>query len=125
MEQTAFDIIDYISGLTPFVFDKSVYQTIAQERGLSDVSDFSDLSEQDTDLLRADVLFMAYCGPSKIGSFSHQHGSYQESFGDQSIYSTDRERMLSIICSLYRKWDDPKLQIVEGIDGTISVAPLF
>ena len=46
-----FDIIDYLSGLTGFIFDKSVLTRVATERMVLDVDEYSQLDTKTKDLL--------------------------------------------------------------------------
>ena len=55
-----FDIIEYLSGLFTFTFDKAVLKRIALERGVYDVSDYSELDTQTKDLLKADLMYAIY-----------------------------------------------------------------
>ena len=55
-----FDVIDYLSGLTGFIFDKAVLKRIALDRGVSDVTEYSQLDGMTKDLLLADLLYVAY-----------------------------------------------------------------
>ena len=46
MTMNTFDIIEYLSGITMFTFDKAVLKRIALDREVQDVSDFSELDEK-------------------------------------------------------------------------------
>ena len=48
-----FNIIDYLSGLTAYIFDKSVLVTIARDRGVADIQTYEELEQQQKDLLLA------------------------------------------------------------------------
>ena len=110
----SFDIIDYMSGLTAFVFDKAVLANVAMERGVSNVTSFEELTLKDKDLLRADLLYTAYCSPSTWGSHTQSHGSYTKSVGSQQLTSEDKERLFNLFYSIYRKYDDDKLEEIAG-----------
>jgi hypothetical protein len=58
-----FDILDFLSGLTGYVFDKSVLTRIAWERDVTDVTSYDELDAKTIDLLRADLLYTAYLSP--------------------------------------------------------------
>lgn len=103
------DIIDYLSGLTGFVFDKAVLQRIALDRQVLDV-DPSTLDAKAKDLLYADLLYTAYLSPNVWASHTHSHGSYSQTTGSQTIYSVDKERIYNIFMGIYRKHEDVKAE---------------
>lgn len=107
-----FDILDYISGLTGFVFDKAVLHDIALSRGVENVTLPQQLDLRTRELLRADLLYTAYCSPDTMASVSHSHGSYTKSFGHQTI--TDKDALYKMFMAIYRKWDDPMADAVEA-----------
>ena len=41
-----FDIIDYLSGLTNFVFDKAVLNRVALDCGVSEVTEYGQLTDE-------------------------------------------------------------------------------
>ena len=59
-----FDIIEFLSGLTNYVFDKAVLKRIALDRGVLSVTSYSELDDKTKDLLRADLLLAAYLSPN-------------------------------------------------------------
>ena len=101
------DIIDYLSGLTGFVFDKAVLQRIALDRRVIYV-DPESIDQQTRDLLYADLLYTAYLSPNVWASHTHSHGSYSQTIGSQTIYSVDKERIYNIFMGIYRKYNDVK-----------------
>lgn len=115
-----FDIIEFISSLTGFVFDKAVLKRIALERQVYDATDFNQLSKQDIDLMRADLLLTAYLSPNVIASNTQAHGSYSQTIGSQTIYSEDKEKLYNIFYGIYKRYNDDKLSEVEGLDGTLE-----
>lgn len=113
-----FDIIDYLSGLTGFVFDKAVLKCIALDRQVLDTSP-EDVDERTRDLLRADLLYVAYVSPNVWASSTHSHGSYSQTIGSQTIYVEDKERIYNIFMGIYRKYNDAKLEEVSD-NGTLQ-----
>lgn len=107
-----FDIIDFVSGLTGFVFDVSVLKNIALKRGAINVTMYEQLDERTVELMRADLLYMAYCSPNTMASVSHSHGSYSKSYGHQTI--TDKEALYNMFMAIYRKYDDPMADAIES-----------
>lgn len=112
------DIIDYLSGLTGFVFDKAVLQRIALDRQAMYLNPES-LDQKTKDLLRADLLYVAYLSPNVWASATHAHGSYSQTTGSQTIYTQDKERIYNIFMGIYRKYDDEKLAEIED-DSTLQ-----
>ena len=106
------DIIDYLSGLTGFVFDKAVLQRIALDRQ-SLYLDPENLDTKTRDLLRADLLYTAYVSPNVWASHTHAHGSLSQTTGSQTIYNEDKERIYNIFMGIYRKYNDEKLEEIE------------
>ena len=115
-----FDIIEYLSGLTQFTFDKAVLKRIALERSVAEIDDFEDLTQEQKDLLRADLLYTAYLSPNVWASSTQSHGSYTKSIGSQTMYTADKERLYNLIVGIYRKYDDDKLVEIEGNEATLQ-----
>lgn len=115
-----FDIIEYLSGLTGFVFDKAVLKRIALDRGVYGVKCFSELTQQDKDLMRADLLLVAYLSPNVWASSTHAHGSFTETIGSQTVYTEDKERIYNQFINIYKKYDDEKLTEVEDLGGDLQ-----
>lgn len=115
-----FDIIEYLSGLTGFVFDKAVLKRIALDRDVLDVTDYSELSNKTKDLLRADLMFVAYYSPNVWASSQHSHGSYSKTIGAQTIHAEDKERLYNSFVNIYKKYEDKKLEEVSSYEGTLQ-----
>lgn len=105
-----FDILEYLSGLTSFVFDKAVLKRIALDRGILSVTSYSELDDKTKDLLRADLLLAAYLSPNVWASYTHSHGSYSQTTGSQTIYIEEKERIYNMLRNIYSKYDDAKLE---------------
>lgn len=109
-----FDIIEYLSGLTGFVFDKAVLKRIALDRGVDSVTNYSKLTIQQKELLRADLLYTAYLSPNVWASSTQSHGSYTETIGSQTTYSEQKEKLYNAFIAVYKKYNDAKLDEIEG-----------
>ena len=105
-----FDILEYLSGLTSFVFDKAVLKRIALDRGVLSITSYSELDDKTKDLLRADLLLAAYLSPNVWASYTHSHGSYSQTTGSQTIYIEEKERIYNMLRNIYSKYDDAKLE---------------
>ena len=115
-----FDILEYLSGLTGFVFDKAVLKRIALDRGAYSVQSYGELTQQDKDLLKADLLLVAYLSPNVWASSTHAHGSYSQTIGSQTIYIEEKERIYNQFINIYKKYDDEKLEEIEGSDSNLQ-----
>lgn len=115
-----FNIIEYLSGLTGFVFDKAVLQRIALERGVNEVTDFEELDTKTKDLLRADLLYTAYFAPNVWASSSNSHGSYTKSIGSQTLYAKEKERLYNMFYHIYKKYNDDKLEEIKNNEATLQ-----
>lgn len=100
-------IVDYISSLTGFAFERSVIERIALERGVDYVDNIAQISVKQKDLILADLLYVAYYSPSITPSISKKHGTYSVSVGSQHI--TNRDELWRMMHRLYSKWDEEKL----------------
>lgn len=108
-----FDIIEYLSGLTGFVFDKAVLKRIALDRGVYGISDYEDINVQDKELLRADLLYTAYLSPNVWASSTQSHGSFSQTIGSQTTYAEQKEKLYNAFIAVYKKYDDAKLEEIE------------
>lgn len=115
-----FDIIEYLSGLTGFVFDKAVLKRIAYDRNVFEVTDYEELDTKTKDLLKADLLFTAYFSPNIWASSTQSHGSYTKSIGGQTIYTADKERLYNTFVRIYSKYEDDKLEEVKANEATLQ-----
>ena len=115
-----FEIIEYLSGLTQFTFDKAVLKRIALDRGVAEIDDYEDLTTEQKDLLRADLLYTAYLSPNVWASSTQSHGSYTKSIGSQTTYSEDKERLYNIIVGIYKKYSDDKLTEIQDNEATLQ-----
>lgn len=110
MAALEFDILQYMSGLTGFTFDKAVLTRIAFQRGVDEVTQYTELTERDEDLITADLLLTAYLSPTIWASYNQSHGSYKKGIGSQTVYNKDK--LLDFIRGIYEKYKDDKLESV-------------
>lgn len=108
-----FDIIEYLSGLTGFVLDKSVLKRIAIERDVENITSYGQLDNRMRDLLLADLLFVILLSPDVMASYSLQHGQFKQSIGSQTI--NNRDDLYELMSSLYKKWGDEKLDTIPSM----------
>lgn len=117
MAAIEFDILQYMSGLTGFTFDKAVLTRIALDRGVAEVTNYAELTKRDRDLITADLLLTAYLSPTTWASFDQSHGSYKKGIGAQSMYN--KEEILDWLYNIYKQYDDEMLE--ELPDNTAKV----
>lgn len=118
-----FDIIEYLAGLTGYVFDKAVLKRIALDRGVNEVSDYEELDSKTKDLLLADLLYVVYLSPNVWASSQQSHAGFSHSVGSQTTYAEDKKRLYNTFLSIYKKYDDAKLNEVSG--GTVQWIDCF
>ena len=116
-----FDIIEYLSGLTSFVFDKAVLNRVAFECGVGHVETYADLTEEDRDRCKAALLETIVFGPYQTASSTSQHGSYTLTVGAQTITSQALETIKTELRRLYTKYsEDAKLEALNASGGEIK-----
>lgn len=114
-----FSVLEYLEGLTGFVFDKTVLLRVAHERGIAELSTPEEITQEQRDLCKADLLYTAYCSPDVWASQSMAHGSYSKTTGSQTLQQKDR--ILEMALRLYRKWNDEEmLEVIEGSVGDMQ-----
>lgn len=114
------NIIEYLSGLTAYVFDKAVLKRIALDRGVLDVEDCSELDTKTKDLLKADLYYTAYLSPNVWASSTHSHGSFSQTIGSQTVYNEEKERLYNMFMNIYKQYDDDKLSEVSASDSNLQ-----
>lgn len=114
------NIIEYLSGLTTFVFDKAVLERIALDRGVIGIEDCSTLDAKTKDLLRADLYYTAYLSPNVWASSKNQHGDFSVSVGGQTLSAKDKEKLYNFFTYIYRKYQDDKLSEVSASDSNLQ-----
>lgn len=115
-----FDILEFLSGLTNFVFDKAVLKGIALSRGVSDVRSYEELDKRTIELLEADLLYKAYFSPNSWASSTQSHGSYTRTIGSQTLTDAEKERIYARFSFIYKKYDDEKLEEIQDLSGTLE-----
>lgn len=114
------NIIEYLSGLTAYVFDKAVLKRIALDRDVLHIQDCSELDKKTKDLLKADLYYTAYISPNVWASSTHSHGSFSKTIGSQTIYNEEKERLYSLFMSIYKQYDDKMLYDIDLSDSNLQ-----
>ena len=115
-----FDIIEFLSGLTNYVFDKAVLKGVALGRDVVDVTSYDELDKKTIELLEADLLYKAYYSPNIWASATQSHGSYTRTVGSQSVYQVEKERIFNRMSFIYKKYDDEMLEVINDASGTLQ-----
>lgn len=98
-----FNVIEYLGSLIGYPVPEKAVRRIATERGLTDVTDWTDISRRDRNLVIADMLMVLFTSPSNTGSKTRQHGDFSVTIGGTII--TDKNDIYSLMMKLYEKPD--------------------
>ncbi len=121
MSASTFDILEYLSGMTNFVFDKAVLKRIALECEVADKEAYADLTDEDKDKCKIALLETIVYGPYQTASSSNQHGTYTLTVGAQTITSAALESIKSELRRLYKKYsDEDKIDALDSTGGEMK-----
>lgn len=113
-----FNIVNWLKNRIGYDVPSDKVENILLERGLLNVTDYSELTQKDKDLLLADVLFLLLTSATQTSSKSWQSGGTSMSIGAQML--TGKERFYDMMIGIYDKYDDPKLNIAESLGGGVQ-----
>lgn len=117
----SFNILSYLAGLTGFVFDKDVLQRIALDCGVSEITEYSELTEETKDRCRIALLETVLHSPYSSPSFTTRHGEWQKQYGSQVITSQVLSTIKEELRRLYSKYaEQEKLDSLEMMDATLQ-----
>lgn len=124
MAESNFNIINYLAGMTGFVFDKDVLQRIALDCGVSEVTDYSELTQENKDHCKMALLRTILETPYSTASHTSKHGEWQEQIGSQSLTAAFREEIKAQLKKLAEKYEDEELiDELEGMDANLQWMP--
>ena len=116
-----FDIIDYLSGLTAYVFDVSVLRRVAMDNGVAEVREYNELDAEQIDRCKMSLLETLVLAPSQSASQTNKHGEYQMQTGSQMLTDKTREAIKAELRMLYRRYgEDERLQRLDSADTTME-----
>lgn len=116
-----FDIIDYLSGLTAYVFDVSVLRRVAMDNGVAEVREYNELDAEQIDRCKMSLLETLVLAPSQSASQTNKHGEYQMQTGSQMLTDKTREAIKAELRMLYRRYgEDERLQQLDSADTTME-----
>ena len=116
-----FDIIDYLSGLTAYVFDVSVLRRVAMDNGVAEVREYNELDAEQIDRCKMSLLETLVLAPSQSASQTNKHGEYQMQTGSQMLTDKTREAIQAELRMLYGRYgEDERLQALDSADATME-----
>lgn len=104
-ETYSFDAIEYLSGLTSFVFDEATLKRVASENELHYIKKYDDLDEEIKDKCLISLLECVLDGPWSTASQKNRHGDFEVQIGQQTITAATIENIKRRLRALYRKYD--------------------
>ena len=114
-DNMTFNIIDFIAGLYPYVFDIAVLRRVAYDCGVIEITEYSELTEEQQDRCRIALLETLVLNPYQTASQTSKHGEWQEQTGSQMTTAKNIESIKSELKRLYNKYgEDEKLEQLES-----------
>lgn len=114
------DILDYLSGLTTFVFDKSVLKRVAVDNGVLEAASFADITEEQKDRCKIDLYEAIVFGPYQTASTTNQHGAFTQTVGAQILTSETLSAIKAELRRLYKKYnEEDKIETLNASDGEV------
>lgn len=114
-DNMTFNIIDFIAGLYPYVFDIAVLRRVAYDCGVIEITEYSELTEEQKDGCRIALLETLVLNPYQTASQTSKHGEWQEQTGSQMTTAKNIESIKNELKRLYNKYgEDEKLEQLES-----------
>ena len=114
-DNMTFNIIDFIAGLYPYVFDIAVLRRVAYDCGVIEITEYSELTEEQKDRCRIALLETLVLNPYQTASQTSKHGEWQEQTGSQMTTAKNIESIKNELKMLYKKYgEDEKLEQLEN-----------
>ena len=114
-DNMTFNIIDFIAGLYPYVFDIAVLRRVAYDCGVIEITEYSELTEEQKDRCKIALLETLILNPYQTASQTSKHGEWQEQTGSQMTTAKNIESIKSELKRLYNKYgEDEKLEQLES-----------
>lgn len=114
-DNMTFNIIDFIAGLYPYVFDIAVLRRVAYDCGVIEITEYSELTEEQQDRCRIALLETLVLNPYQTASQTSKHGEWQEQTGSQMTTAKNIESIKNELKRLYNKYgEDEKLEQLES-----------
>ena len=114
-DNMTFNIIDFIAGLYPYVFDIAVLRRVAYDCGVIEITEYSELTEEQKDRCRIALLETLVLNPYQTARQTSKHGEWQEQTGSQMTTAKNIESIKNELKRLYKKYgEDEKLEQLES-----------
>ena len=114
-DNMTFNIIDFIAGLYPYVFDIAVLRRVAYDCGVIEITEYSELTEEQKDRGKIALLETLVLNPYQTASQTSKHGEWQEQTGSQMTTAKNIESIKNELKRLYKKYsEDEKLEQLES-----------
>ena len=114
-DNMTFNIIDFIAGLYPYVFDIAVLRRVAYDCGVIEITEYSELTEEQQDRCKIALLETLVLNPYQTASQTSKHGEWQEQTGSQMTTAKNIESIKNELKRLYKKYgEDEKLEQLES-----------
>ena len=114
-DNMTFNIIDFIAGLYPYVFDIAVLRRVAYDCGVIEITEYSELTEEQQDRCRIALLETLVLNPYQTASQTSKHGEWQEQTGSQMTTAKNIESIKNELKRLYKKYgEDEKIEQLES-----------
>ena len=114
-DNITFNIIDFIAGLYPYVFDIAVLRRVAYDCGVIEITEYSELTEEQKDRCKIALLETLVLNPYQTASQTSKHGEWQEQTGSQMTTAKNIESIKNELKRLYKKYgEDEKLEQLES-----------
>lgn len=114
-DNMTFNIIDFIAGLYPYVFDIAVLRRVAYDCGVIEITEYSELTEEQKDRCKIALLETLVLNPYQTASQTSKHGEWQEQTGSQMTTAKNIESIKNELRRLYKKYgEDEKLEQLES-----------
>ena len=114
-DNMTFNIIDFIAGLYPYVFDIAVLRRVAYDCGVIEITEYSELTEEQKDRCRIALLETLVLSPYQTASQTSKHGEWQEQTGSQMTTAKNIESIKNELKRLYNKYGmDEELEQLES-----------
>ena len=114
-DNMTFNIIDFIAGLYPYVFDIAVLRRVAYDCGVIEITEYSELTEEQKDRCKIALLETLVLNPYQTASQTSKHGKWQEQTGSQMTTAKNIESIKNELKRLDRKCGmDEELEQLES-----------
>ena len=114
-DNMTFNIIDFIAGLYPYVFDIAALRRVAYDCGVIEITEYSELTEEQKDRCKIALLETLVLNPYQTASQTSKHGEWQEQTGSQMTTAKNIESIKNELKRLYKKYgEDEKLELLES-----------